>query len=80
VGQVQLESVTLAGLPLPDTLIAKLLSDASKNPALPEGVRLNEVFPLPYGLTSARVRTGRLILRQGGTERDAQANLAPPAR
>ena len=80
VGQVELESVTLAGVPLPQTLIEQLLSDAAKSPALPEGVRLNDVFPLPYGLTSARFRTGRLILRQGGTEGDPQARLGPPAR
>ena len=78
VGQVELESVTLAGFPLPQTLVDQLLRDASKNPALPEGVRLNDVFPLPYGLTSARFRTGRVILRQGGTERDT-ARLGPPA-
>ena len=80
VGQVELESVTLAGFSLPQTLIEQLLSDAAKNPALPEGVRLNDVFPLPYGLTSARFRTGRVILRQGGTEGDPQARLGPPAR
>jgi len=79
VGQVDFEKVTLAGIPIPQALIDQLLSDASKSPALPEGVRLGDAFPLPYGLTSARFRTGRLILRQGGTERDAQAHLAPPA-
>jgi hypothetical protein len=79
VGQVELESVTLAGIPLPQALIDQLLSDAGKSPALPEGVRLNDVFPLPYGLTSAKIQTGRLILRQGGSERDAQASLGPPA-
>jgi hypothetical protein len=78
VGQVELESVTLAGFRLPQTLVDQLLSGVAKNPALPEGVRLNDVFPLPYGLTSARFRTGRVILRQGG--RDTQARLGPPAR
>ena len=80
VGQVEFESVTLAGIPIPQTLIDRLLSDASKSPTLPEGVRLGDAFPLPYSLTSARVRTGKLILRQGGTARDAQAQLGSPTQ
>ncbi len=70
VGQVELESVTLAGFPVPRELVKSLVAANSKNPALPEGVRLDEPFPLPYGIVSARVRTGKLILRQGPVRGD----------
>ena len=80
VGQVELQSVTLGGLPVPTTLIQKLLSDYSKNPSLPDGVRLDHAFPLPYGLVSAQFRTGRLTLQQGGSQGDKQAHLGSSAQ
>ena len=70
VGQVEWESVTVAGVPLPTTLVQRLVAANSKNPALPEGVRIDEPFPLPYGIVSARARTGKLILRQGPVRGD----------
>ena len=65
VGQVELERMTLAGIPVPRSLVKRLVATNSKNPALPEGVRIDDPFPLPYGIVSARVRKGKLILRQG---------------
>ena len=70
VGQVELESLTLAGFPVPSALVKRLVAANSKNPALPEGVRIDDAFTLPYGIVSARVRTGKLILRQGPIQGD----------
>ena len=80
VGQVVLESVTLAGFPIPRALVKRLVAANSKNPALPEGVRLDDPFPLPYGIVSAKVRTGRLILRQGPVPGDEATQSDSPAR
>ncbi len=80
VGQVVLESVTLAGFPIPRALVKRLVAANSKNPALPEGVRLDDPFPLPYGIVSAKVRTGRLILRQGPVRGDEATQSGSPAR
>jgi hypothetical protein len=79
VGQVELESVTLSGIPIPRTLVQKLVSDYSKNPSLPNGVRLDDPFPLPYGIVSARFRSGKLILRQGPTQGDDETRSASSA-
>jgi hypothetical protein len=70
VGQVELESITLGGIPIPGFIIKRLVAANSKNPALPEGVRLDDPFPLPYGIVSAKVKTGRLILKQGPVRKD----------
>ena len=79
VGQVELESVTLAGIPIPKALVKRLVAANSKNPALPEGVRLDDPFPLPYGIVSAKVRTGRLILKQGPVRGDEATQSGSPA-
>jgi hypothetical protein len=70
-GKVELQSVTLAGIPIPQTLIQELLTDHSKSPSRPNGVQLDDPFPLPYGIVSARFRAGKLVLRQGVSDAPA---------
>lgn len=66
-GKVELESATLAGIPLPPSFLEELASSYSKNPSLPADVQLNRPFPLPYGIRTARVAQGELRVTQGAT-------------
>jgi hypothetical protein len=66
VGRLELESVTLSGLPIPLTLIQQLVTAYTKGPSRPNGFRLDEPFALPYEIDSVQVLTGRMILRQTG--------------
>jgi hypothetical protein len=67
VGKLELESVTLGGLPIPQSFLQQIVTAYTKSPSRPNGVRLDEPFPLPYGIESASVERGRLFLRQRGS-------------
>jgi hypothetical protein len=67
VGKLTVDSVTLGGLPIPESLLQQIVTAYTKSPSRPDGVRLDEPFPLPYGIKSARVEQGRLRLRQSGS-------------
>jgi hypothetical protein len=67
VGKLMLDSVTLGGLPVPESLLQQIVTAYTKSPTQPYGVRLDEPFPLPYGIKSARVERGRLRVHQSGS-------------
>ena len=64
VGRLELESVTLSGLGIPLTLIQQMVTTYTKGPSKPNGFRLDEPFPLPYGIDSVQILMGRMLLRQ----------------
>ncbi|MFQ5791953.1 MAG: hypothetical protein ACE5JI_15880 [Acidobacteriota bacterium] len=65
VGKMDLEQFTLSGIPLPKSYVQQIAATFSKSPSRPDGIRLEEPFPLPFGIRSARVLEGRVLLRQG---------------
>jgi hypothetical protein len=67
IGKLMLDSVTLGGLPIPESLLQQIVTSYTKSPSRPDGVQLDEPFPLPYGIKSARVEQGRLRVRQSGS-------------
>ena len=67
VGKLMLDRVTLGGLPIPESLLQQIVTAHTKSPSRPEGVQLDEPFPLPYGIQSAQVERGRLRLHQNGS-------------
>lgn len=77
VGLLDLESVTVAGIPLPEAFIQELVTNYTKGPTRPGGVRIEEPFELPYGIESVHSEKGRILLRQGGGANDR--NGGPPA-
>jgi len=67
VGRLALETVSLSGLPIPLPVIQQLVTANTKSPSRPTGFRLDEPFPLPYGIDSVQILKGRMVLRQAGT-------------
>jgi hypothetical protein len=67
VGKLAFESVTLGGLPIPQSLLQQIVTAYTKSPSRPDGVQLDESFPLPYGIESARIERGRVVFRQSGS-------------
>ncbi len=62
IGQLELETVTLGGFPLPSSFVQELVTANTKTPERPDGIRLDEPFALPYGIDSVRILEGRLLL------------------
>jgi hypothetical protein len=67
VGKLALQSVTLGGLPVPPSILQQIVTAYTKSTSRPDGVRLDESFPLPYGIESARIEQGRVLFRQSGS-------------
>jgi hypothetical protein len=64
VARVDVQEARLGGMELPSGLLQQILSHYSKSESAPGGIRLDEPFDLPYGIESARVGWGEVVLQQ----------------
>ncbi len=64
VGRIELQTVTLSGIPLPAAFVEELVTANTKTPDRPNGIRMDEPFALPYEIESVRTLEGRLALRR----------------
>ena len=67
VGRIDVERILFAGIQLPPSLVAMLVSGPGSSKFLPPGFRLGEPFPLPYDLKRIDSRLKALFLTQGPT-------------
>lgn len=63
-GHLELERVTVAGLPVPQSVLQEIVRQYSKSDAYPNGVELTESFELPYRIREVRVRQAELVVEQ----------------
>ena len=59
-----LESASLAGVPIPKSVLQTLLSHYSRSPDKPDGIGLDDPFALPAAIREIRVEPGRAIIVQ----------------
>ena len=64
VGHLEVETVTVAGLPVPKALVSKLVRYYSRTPEDPEGVNLDAPFELPASIREVRVGKGEAVIVQ----------------
>ena len=64
VGQLNVAAVSVAGIPVPLSVLHELVASYSRTEALPDGFDLDRPFPLPYGLTSVSIERGRAVVVQ----------------
>ncbi len=62
--RLELESATLAGLPIPIIVLQEIVSYYSRTPDNPNGIRLDEAFPLPSRIREIQVQRGQAIIIQ----------------
>ena len=55
VGRFELESAEISGVPVPKTVIQELLSHYSRTPEDPNGIDMDDPFPLPSRIREIRV-------------------------
>jgi hypothetical protein len=63
-GRFDLQSATLAGVPVPKALLQELVSYYSRTPDHPEGVRLDSPFALPAKIQQIEVGQGQAVVVQ----------------
>ena len=59
---VEVEEVRLGGVSLPLTVLAQLVSAATRSQDKPQGFDIRSAFPLPYALKRVRLEPGRALL------------------
>jgi hypothetical protein len=63
-GRFSLESASLAGLPIPKSVLQTLLSHYSRSQEKPDGIGLDDPFTLPAAIREIRVEPGRALVVQ----------------
>ncbi len=63
-GRFSLESASIAGVPVPKSVLQSLVSHYSKSQDNPNGVGLDDPFALPAAIREIRVEPGRAIVVQ----------------
>ena len=64
VGNFQLESADVSGVPLPKTFLQEMVSYYSRTPAHPQGVKIDDPFELPASIRQIDVSAGQAVIVQ----------------
>jgi len=63
-GRFEVQSAEIAGLPVSPSFLQELLSYYSRTPERPQGVRLDDPFPLPANIRQIEVGQGQAVVVQ----------------
>ena len=63
-GQFELQSASLAGVPVPKALVQELVTHYTRTDEKPDGIRLDEAFSLPANIKQIDVGQGQAIVVQ----------------
>ena len=61
-GNVQIEEVQLATIPVPVSVLERLIATSTRNERNPEGFDINAPFRFPYSVRRVRIEPGRALL------------------
>ena len=64
VGQFELESAAVGGVPIPKMLLQEIVSYYSRTPEKPAGISLDDPFALPARIREIQVERGQAIVVQ----------------
>ena len=62
--RVDVEAVTVGGIPVPVDVLQELVRYFTRTPDQPAGTRLDAPIPLPYGITELRLTPGLAVIVQ----------------
>lgn len=62
--QVEVQSVEVAGVPVPASVLQELVRYFTRTGANPDGTRLDQSIPLPYGITELRLSPDQAVVVQ----------------
>ena len=63
-GRFELQSADIGGVPVPKTLLQELVSQYSRSPNHPAGVKLDDAFALPAKIRQIEVGQGQAVIVQ----------------
>ena len=62
--QVEVETVTVGGIEVPVQVLQEVVRYFTRTPEQPDGTRLDEPIPLPYGIIELRLSSGLAVIVQ----------------
>ena len=62
--RLEIDSVAIDGVPVPISVLQELVQHYTRTPDHPNGTRLDEPLPLPYGIVGLRLAPGRAVIVQ----------------
>ena len=62
--RVEVETVTVGGIPVPVEVLQELVRYFTRTPGQPAGARLDAPIPLPYGITELKLSPGLAVIVQ----------------
>jgi len=62
--RLQLESVSVAGLPVPVMVLREIVAYYTRSPEYPRGVNIDDPFPLPSRIKAIELRRGEAVVVQ----------------
>jgi hypothetical protein len=62
--RLQLESVSVAGLPVPVMVLREIVAYYTRSPEYPRGVNIDDPFPLPSRIKAIELRRGEALVVQ----------------
>lgn len=64
IGRVDIESVSIGGVPMPSSVLSELVRYYSRSDQYPDGIDVTEPFELPYGVTELQVEHEQVVVVQ----------------
>ena len=64
IGRVDIESVSIGGVPMPASVLSELVRYYSRSDQNPDGIDVSEPFELPYGVTELRIEHEQVVVVQ----------------
>jgi len=64
IGRVDIESVSIGGVPMPSSVLSELVRYYSRSDQHPDGIDVSEPFELPYGVTELRIEDDQVVVVQ----------------
>ena len=64
IGRVDIESVSIGGVPMPSSVLSELVRYYSRSDQNPDGIDVSEPFELPYGVTELRIEHEQVVVVQ----------------
>ncbi len=62
--QIQIERITISGVPMPVQVLQELVGYYTRTPDNPGGTQLDQPIPLPYGISELRLAPGEAVVVQ----------------
>ena len=64
IGRVDIESVSIGGVPMPSSVLSELVRYYSRSDQNPDGIDVSEPLELPYGVTELRIEHEQVVVVQ----------------